>query len=226
MNKKAIILFSGGLDSTTCLAFAKAEGFLCFALSFVYGQKHHIEVERAKVIAEKYGVVEHKILSLPLSEICGSSLIDSHLEVQDHQEAKSIPNTYVPARNTIFLSFALAWGEAIGANHLFLGANYMDYSGYPDCRPEYLHAFENVARLATKVGVENGQQFKIHTPLLQMSKGQIIREGVRLGVDYSQTISCYRADTHGRACGTCDSCVYRKKGFKEAEVLDPTHYCS
>lgn len=224
MTNKAIILFSGGLDSTTCLALAKSQGYECYTLSLAYGQKHAVEVERAKLIAAKYGVVEHKVLSLPLDEIRGSSLTDENIEVQDYQANGGIPNTYVPARNTIFLSFALAFGEVVGANNIFLGANHVDYSGYPDCRPEYLHAFEKVAKLATKAGVEQGQEFKIHTPLLHMSKADIIREGTRLGIDYSETISCYRADAKGRACGKCDSCIYRKKGFTEAGIADPTHY--
>lgn len=226
MNKKAIVLFSGGLDSTTCLALAKFQGFDCYTLSFAYGQKHQVEVERAKLLAQKYGVIEHKILTLPLDEIRGSSLTDQALEVQDYQDKKSIPNTYVPARNTIFLSFALAWGEVLGAGDIFLGANHVDYSGYPDCRPEYMHAFEKLAMLATKAGVEQSQHFTIHTPLLQMSKAQIIKEGIKLGIDYGQTISCYRADAQGRACGKCDSCTFRKKGFNEAGVLDPTEYYS
>jgi 7-cyano-7-deazaguanine synthase len=224
MNKKAIVLFSGGLDSTTCLAIAKSQGFNCYTLSFSYGQKHLIEVKRAKAIAVKNDVVEHKILSLPLDEIRGSSLTDKNIKVQDYKATQKIPDTYVPARNTIFLAFALAWGEVIGADHIFLGVNHVDYSGYPDCRPAYLHAFETVAKLATKAGVEGGHHFKIHTPLLHMSKAQIIQEGIRLGVDYSQTVSCYRADAHGRACGTCDSCAYRKKGFTEAGITDLTSY--
>lgn len=224
MGKKAIILFSGGLDSTTCLALAASQQFACYALSFTYGQKHDVEVGRAKSIAIEYGVVEHKILTLPLADIGGSSLIDQDLHVKDYQASNEIPNTYVPARNTIFLSFALAWGEVIGAEDIFLGANYLDYSGYPDCRPDYLRAFENMANLATKTGVEQSQRFKIHAPLLAMNKAQIIQEGIRLNVDYSKTISCYRADTHGRACGTCDSCTYRRKGFNEAGVIDPTCY--
>jgi|SRR5579885_1839081 7-cyano-7-deazaguanine synthase len=224
MNKKAIIMFSGGLDSTTCLAIARSQGFSCYAMSFAYGQKHHVEVERAKAIAEQFGVIEHKTFSLPLDEIRGSSLTDVNMPVQDYQGGDKIPDTYVPARNTIFLSFALAWGEVIGARDIFFGANHLDYSGYPDCRPEYLQAFEKVAKLATKAGVETDQQWTIHAPLLYMSKAQIIREGLRLGIDYGQTISCYRADQYGRACGACDSCTYRKKGFAEAGVADPTSY--
>jgi len=224
MHKKAIILFSGGLDSTTCLAIAKSQEFACYTLSFQYGQKHAVEIEYAKRLAQQFGVVEHKILSLPLDEISDSSLTNKDIPVRDFKEHSGIPNTYVPARNTIFLSFALAWGEVLKASHIFLGVNDVDYSGYPDCRPEYLHAFENVAKLATKVGVENDQAWTIHTPLLRMNKSQIIAEGLRLGVDYSKTVSCYRADAEGRACGTCDSCTYRKKGFKEAGISDPTKY--
>lgn len=224
MNKSAIILFSGGLDSTTCLAIAKSQGFDCYTLSFQYGQKHSVEIEHAKQLAKQYGVKEHKILSLPLDQIGGSSLTDASLTVNDYEGTSSIPNTYVPARNTIFLSFALAWAEVIKAEHLFIGANAVDYSGYPDCRPEYYQAFEQVAKLATKAGVEGQWQFKIHTPLLHLTKAEIIQEGTRLGVDYGKTLSCYRADTEGRACGTCDSCVYRKKGFAEANLADPTLY--
>lgn len=224
MNKKAIILFSGGLDSTTCLAIAKSQGFSCYTLSFQYGQKHSVEVEHAKQISKKYGAIEHKVLSLPLDQIKGSSLTDIDLPVPDYQETQEIPNTYVPARNTIFLSFAMAWAEVIGANDVFFGANHLDYSGYPDCRPAYLETFEKLARLATKAGVSEGRIFKIHAPLLSMNKADIIREGTRLDVDYGQTISCYRADTKGRACGNCDSCTYRKKGFQEAGVVDPTLY--
>jgi len=224
MNKKAIILFSGGLDSTTCLAWAKSQGFMCYTMSFIYGQKHSVEVERAKSLALQYGVVEHKCFTLPLNEIRGSSLTDKNKDVADYQGKGGIPDTYVPARNTIFLSVALAWGEVIGANDIFLGANHVDYSGYPDCRPEYFQAFEKLAQLATRVGVEHHQSFVVHTPLLHMSKAEIIREGLRLGIDYAQTISCYRADDKGRACGKCDSCMFRKKGFSEAGVVDPTQY--
>ncbi len=223
MQKNAIILFSGGLDSTTCLAIAKSQGFVCYALSFSYGQKHQVEVEWAKKIAATSGVAEHKILNLPLDELGGSSLTDKQKKVDDHVANGSIPATYVPARNTIFLSFALAWGEVIGAVDIFIGANHIDYSGYPDCRPDYLQAFEQMAVLATKRGRE-GERFIIHAPLLQMNKADIIRAGVKLGVDYSQTLSCYRADAAGRACGSCDSCVYREKGFSEAGVDDPTIY--
>ena len=223
MQKKAIILFSGGLDSTTCLAIAKSQGFACYALSFAYGQRHQIEIEHARRVAAKSGVMDHKILSLPLDQIRGSSLTDDTLSVPDFQVGNAIPSTYVPARNTIFLSFALAYGEVVGAHDIFIGANHLDYSGYPDCRPDYLLAFENMANLATKAGIE-GQRFHIHAPLLQMHKADIIREGTRLGVNYADTVSCYRADERGYACGSCDSCVYRKKGFAESGVVDPTPY--
>jgi 7-cyano-7-deazaguanine synthase len=201
MRKKAIILFSGGLDSTTCIAIAKSQGFDCYALSFCYGQKQSAEIDSAKKIASLAGVVEHKIVIL---ELGGSSLTDANQQIEDYQARDTIPNTYVPARNTIFLSIALGWAETVNAQDIFIGANIMDYSGYPDCRPAYLRAFEQMANLATK--------------------GEIIQEGIRLGVDYAPTVTCYRADQHGRACGKCDSCEFRKKGFKEANVIDPTRY--
>lgn len=224
MNKKAIILFSGGLDSTTCLAMAREQGFSCYALSFAYGQKHSVEIQTAKKIASLMGVVEHRVLNLPIGDYGGSALTDNTMTVPDFHESDDIPSTYVPARNTIFLSFALSWGEVLGAHDIFFGANCVDYSKYPDCRPEYVRAFEHLAALATKTGVESGPEFRIHTPLLHLNKAAIIREGLRLGIDYAQTISCYRADVHGRACGSCDSCAYRKKGFAEAEFADPTLY--
>ncbi len=220
---KAVILFSGGLDSTTCLAMAKSKGFACYALSFDYGQKHHAELAGAKKLAKLFDVAEHKIVKLALNDFGGSALTDQRISVPDYQGDGKIPSTYIPARNTIFLSIALGWAEVINAFDIFLGANHLDYSGYPDCRPEYLKAFEAMANLATKAGVE-GQHFKIHAPLLQLHKHQIIREGLRLGIDYSMTLSCYRLDTNGRACGRCDSCVHRKKGFAEAGVPDPTQY--
>ena len=223
MNKKAILLFSGGLDSTTCLAIAKSQGYDCYTLSFIYGQKHSVEIEGAKKLAEAFAVSEHKLLHLPLDELGGSSLTDKQRDVDDYSGNGLIPTSYVPARNTIFLSFALAWAEVIGAADIFIGANHIDYSGYPDCRPDYLHAFEQMAMLGTKRGRE-GESFTIHAPLLQMNKADIIKTGMKLGVDYSQTISCYRADHQGRACGKCDSCVYSKKGFAEAGVVDPTVY--
>jgi 7-cyano-7-deazaguanine synthase len=224
MVKKAIILFSGGLDSTTCLAIAKSQNYSCYALSFEYGQKHHVELERAKHLAKMFGVVEHKILRMPLDQIGGSSLTDDTLDIVDYQASSVIPNSYVPARNTLFLSFALAWAEVIEADTIFIGANSVDYSGYPDCRAEYFKAFEVLAKFATKTGVESQQSFIINTPLLFLSKAEIIKEGIKLGIDYSQTVSCYRADNDGRACGSCDSCVYRKKGFKDAQVEDQTRY--
>lgn len=222
--KKAVILFSGGLDSTTCLAIAKAEGFDCYALSFFYGQKHHAEISSAKKIAKNFQVKEHKIIEIPIGAITGSSLVDASLTVPDYSNQSQIPNTYVPARNTIFLAFALSYAEALSATDIFIGANFLDYSGYPDCRPDYLRAFETLANLATKVGVEEGARFHIHAPLLKMKKHEIIREGLKLGVDYSQTVSCYRLTEKGEACGKCDSCTYRKIGFEEAGVVDPTLY--
>ncbi|MHB1947647.1 MAG: 7-cyano-7-deazaguanine synthase QueC [Gammaproteobacteria bacterium] len=223
MSKKAVILLSGGLDSTTCLAIAKQEGFECYALSFNFGQKHNIELESAKRIAQMFGVKDHKVLPLALGELGGSALTDKNIDVPDYAGNNQIPSTYVPARNTVFLAIALGWAEVLGAFDIFIGANDVDYSGYPDCRPEYLHAFETLANLATKAGVE-GARFHIHAPLLRLGKNEIIQKGLELGVDYSLTVSCYRADTQGRACGKCDSCVYRKKGFKEAGVADPTRY--
>lgn len=223
MQKKAIILFSGGLDSTTCLALAKSQGFACYALSFAYGQKHDVELAAAKRVLAAIPVKAHKIISLPLDMLTGSALINKDVPILDYEENAAIPTTYVPARNTIFLSIALGWAEALGAQDIFMGANDIDYSGYPDCRPEYLQAFEKVANLATKAGVE-GCRYTIHAPLLRMSKKEIIQQGLSLGVDYSLTLSCYRANATGHACGTCDSCAYRKKGFSEANMLDPTLY--
>ena len=223
MQKKAVILFSGGVDSTTCVAIAKSQGFETYALSFDYGQKHSVELENATKIAKLMGVKEHRIVSLALNAIGGSAITDGTIDVPDYQGNSEIPNTYVPARNTIFLSVGLGWAEVLGAFDIFIGANDLDYSGYPDCRPEYLRAFEAMANLATKAGVE-GKHFRINAPLLQLSKSQVIQKGIELGVDYGLTLSCYRADSMGRACGSCDSCTYRKKGFKEAGVDDPTIY--
>lgn len=223
MVKKAVILFSGGLDSTTCLALAKSQGFECYVLSFNYGQKHCAELESAKKMAEIMQVKQHQIIHLSLSQLGGSALTDASIPVPDYTGDDSIPVTYVPARNTVFLSIALGWAEVLGSTDIFIGANDVDYSGYPDCRLEYLNAFESLANLATKAGI-NGAHFKIHAPLLRLSKQEIIKLGVSLGVDYAQTVSCYRLDNKGRACGTCDSCIYRKKGFKEAGVPDPTRY--
>jgi 7-cyano-7-deazaguanine synthase len=219
---KAVILFSGGLDSSTVLAQAQAAGFDCYAMSFDYSQRHSVELNAAKLIAKQAGVIEHKIINLDLSQIGGSALTDSSIEIPDH-ETSGIPVTYVPARNTIFLSIALGWAEVLGANHIFVGVNAVDYSGYPDCRPEYIASFEKMANLATRVGVEE-HSLKIETPLIDLTKAQIIKLGVSLGVDYSQTVSCYQADEDGKACAVCDSCRLRKQGFLEAGVEDPTHY--
>ncbi len=223
MQKKAVILFSGGLDSTTCLAIAKDQGFIPYTLSFSYDQKHKFELDAAERIAKQSGSIEHKVISLSLGLLGGSALTDADIKVPDYQGNSEIPVTYVPARNTIFLSIALAWAEVLGAFDIFLGINAVDYSGYPDCRPDYLKAFEALSNLATKAGVEGGH-YKIHAPLLHWDKSQIILEGMRLGVDYSQTTSCYRLDAEGRACGRCDSCFHRKMGFEKARVADPTRY--
>jgi 7-cyano-7-deazaguanine synthase len=222
MQKKAIVLLSGGLDSITVLALAKKQGFKCYALSFDYGQRHNAELMAAKKIAADYQVEKHKIINLGLNSIGGSALTDEHIAVpQSPQEG--IPVTYVPARNTIFLSFALGWAEVLKLNDIFIGVNAVDYSGYPDCRPEFIKAFQNLANLATKAGVE-GEHFAIHTPLIALSKSEIIKLGVELGVDYQQTVSCYSADEQGRACQTCDACRLRKMGFAEAGIKDPTRY--
>ena len=220
--KKAVILFSGGLDSSTVLAHAKAAGFECYAMSFDYSQRHSIELEAAKKIAVNSQVSEHKIVQLDLAQIGGSALTDMSIDVPDHETA-GIPITYVPARNTIFLSIALGWAEVLGANHIFVGVNSVDYSGYPDCRPEYIKAFEIMANLATRVGVEE-HSLRIETPLIDLTKAEIIRLGTSLSVDYSQTISCYQADFEGKACAVCDSCRLRKQGFLDAGIADPTLY--
>ena len=223
MQKKAVILFSGGLDSTTCLAIAKDQGFMPYTLSFSYDQKHKFELDAAERIARQSDSAEHKVVSLSLGLLGGSALTDTSIDVPDYQDNNNIPVTYVPARNTIFLSLALAWAEVLNAFDIFIGINAVDYSGYPDCRPEYLKAFESLSNLATKAGVEGGQ-YNIHAPLLHMTKSQIILEGMRLGVNYSQTTSCYRLDAKERACGRCDSCFHRKAGFENAGVKDPTRY--
>jgi 7-cyano-7-deazaguanine synthase len=220
--KKAVVLLSGGLDSATTLAIAQAQGYACYALSLDYGQRHAAELAAARRIADAAGVVEHKVISLGLDAIGGSALTDAAIGVPD-EPTQGIPVTYVPARNTVFLALALGWAEVLGARDLFLGVNAVDYSGYPDCRPEYIAAFERLARLATKAGVEGGE-FHIHAPLIELSKAAIIREGTRLGVDYSRTVSCYSADVEGRACGTCDACRLRAAGFREAGIPDPTRY--
>jgi 7-cyano-7-deazaguanine synthase len=220
--KKAVILFSGGLDSTTCLAHALHEGFTCHALSFNYGQKHATEIVAAKKIAAAYGV-SHTIIDIPLWQLAECALTNPNIAVPDFKDHHTIPITYVPARNTLFLSFGLALAESINAKDIFIGVSAVDYSGYPDCRPEYIAAFQNLANLATKMGVHENN-IKIHTPLIHLSKAETILLGLSLGVDYEATISCYRATANGHACGTCDSCVLRKKGFREANIKDPTSY--
>ncbi|MDQ5883858.1 MAG: 7-cyano-7-deazaguanine synthase [Pseudomonadota bacterium] len=223
MQPKAIILLSGGLDSTTCLAIAKSQGYDCYALSVNYGQRHIAELIAAQNVAKYFGVIEHKIMQINLNTIGGSSLTDEELQVGNYQKSDNIPNTYVPARNTILLSLALAYAEVTGAYDIFIGANVVDYSNYPDCRPAFLTSFEQLAALGTKAGTE-GHAIRIHAPLLHWSKSRIIQEGLVLGVDYSKTVSCYRLTDDGKACGHCDSCVLRKQGFAELATLDPTVY--
>ena len=222
MRAKAIVLLSGGLDSATVLAMARAQGFACFALSMDYGQRHAAELEAARRVAASQGVAEHKILRLGLDQIGGSALTDEAIDVPQ-APTTGIPPTYVPARNTVFLALALGWAEVIQARDIFIGVNAVDYSGYPDCRPEFIQAFQTLANLATKAGVK-GQGFRIHTPLIDLTKAEIINRGNDLGVDYSLTLSCYQADQDGRACGVCDSCRFRAKGFREAGIPDPTLY--
>lgn len=222
MSKKAIILLSGGLDSITVLAYANQQGYACYALSFDYGQRHNAELNAAKNIARDYQVVEHKIINLGLGAIGGSALTDEHIAVP-HEPQEGIPVTYVPARNTIFLSFALGWAEVLEARDIFIGVNAVDYSGYPDCRPEFIEAFQQLANLATKAGVE-GQKTLIHTPLIDLSKAEIIKKGLEMGVDYGRTVSCYSADAQGRACGSCDACRLRAAGFASLGIADPTRY--
>lgn len=223
-NPKALVLVSGGLDSTTVLAQARAEGYDCYTLSFDYGQRHRAELAAAERCARALGSREHKVVGLDLRAIGGSALTDDKIAVPE-QETSGIPVTYVPARNTVFLSIALGWAEVLGAGDIFIGVNAVDYSGYPDCRPEFIAAFEAMANLATKVGVE-GQRLRIRTPLMHMAKGEIIRQGIALGVDYGMTVSCYQASEAGEACGQCDSCRLRKAGFEQAGVADPTRYGS
>jgi len=220
--RKAVVLLSGGLDSATVLAIARQQGYACHALSFDYGQRHNAELQASRQLAEDMGVVDHKTLCLDLGGIGGSALTDTAIAVPE-QLADGIPVTYVPARNTVFLSLALAWAEVLEARDIFIGVNAVDYSGYPDCRPEFIQAFEKLANLATKAGVEGGQ-FRIQAPLIKMSKAEIIRTGAKLGVNYALTVSCYQADEQGRACGKCDSCRLRAQGFSEAGVADPTCY--
>mgnify|MGYP001017550772 CR=1 FL=1 len=220
--KRAVILTSGGLDSTTLLAIAKSEGYECYSLAFDYGQRHKAELVAAKRCSEQLGAVEHKVVSLDLRSIGGSALTDDAIDVPE-KETLGIPVTYVPARNTVFLSIALGWAEVLKANDIFIGVNAVDYSGYPDCRPPFIEAFTKMANLATKAGVE-GELIRIQTPLMQLSKGDIINKGLALGVNYGLTVSCYQADEQGRACGLCDSCRLRKEGFLASGVDDPTPY--
>ncbi len=219
----AIVLLSGGLDSATCLAIARNDGYAAHCLSFAYGQRHHAELAAAARVAAQLGAAEHRVVNIDLAQFGGSALTDASIAVPVDGIQPGIPVTYVPARNTIMLSLALAWAEVLGAREIFVGVNAVDYSGYPDCRPEYIAAFEKMANLATKAGVE-GQRLAIHAPLIALSKADIIRRGASLGVDYALTVSCYLADTEGRACGCCDSCRLRREGFVAAGVVDPTHY--
>ncbi len=219
---KAVVLLSGGLDSATVLAIARDRGYQCYALSLDYGQRHRAELEAAQRVAVALGAVEHKTIPLDLTQIGGSALTDTAIEVP-RTAAPGIPVTYVPARNTIFLSIALGWAEVLGAWDLFIGVNAVDYSGYPDCRPEYIEAFQRLCQLATRAGVEGGS-FRVNAPLIEMSKADIIQTGLKLGVDYALTLSCYAADEAGRACGECDSCRLRARGFAQAGVADPTRY--
>lgn len=221
-DKKAVILLSGGLDSATVVAMARAEGYACYTMSFDYGQRHRAELNAAARVAQDLGAVAHKVIGLDLDGMGGSALTDTSIDVPE-APSEGIPVTYVPARNTVFLSLALGWAEVLGARDIFIGVNAVDYSGYPDCRPEFVEAFERLANLATKAGVE-GQGFRIQAPLQNMSKADIVRAGIAQGVDYSLTVSCYQADDDGRACGRCDSCRLRAEGFTAAGVPDPTRY--
>ncbi len=225
MKKKAVVLLSGGLDSATALAMAKAQGFDCYALSFRYGQRHAVELECAARIAKKHGVTEHRTVTIDLGTFGGSALTDLSIPVPHKPgAADEIPVTYVPARNTVFLSYALAWAEVLGSFDIFIGVNALDYSGYPDCRPEFIAAYEKMANLATKAAVHGGRKLTIHTPLIHLTKAQIIQKGLELGVDYGVTSSCYDPAPDGAACGTCDSCRLRLKGFKDAGAKDPRNY--
>lgn len=221
-DKKAVVLLSGGLDSATILAQAKAAGFACYSMSFDYGQRHRAELQAAERVARQLGVIEHKVVGLDLNGMGGSALTDSRIAVPE-SPGVGIPVTYVPARNTVFLALALGWAEVLGAHDIFIGVNAVDYSGYPDCRPAFIEAFERVANLATREGVE-GTGFRIQAPLQNLSKAQIIEVGMQHGVDYGVTVSCYQADDEGRACGRCDSCRLRAAGFAVAGVVDPTRY--
>ena len=227
--KKAVVLSSGGLDSTTVMAIAKHAGFELYSLSFDYGQRHSFELEAARKVAETFGVNKHMVINIDLKKIGGSALTDN-IEVPkaktEESMAAEIPVTYVPARNTIFLSYALAWAEVLQSSNIFIGVNAIDYSGYPDCRPEYIEAFQRMANLATKAGVQGITQIKIQTPLINMTKAQIIQKGIELGIDYALTHSCYDPTPQGLACSRCDSCILRKNGFDEAGIKDPTKYVS
>ncbi len=222
--KNAVILLSGGLDSATALALARQQGYACYALSVDYGQRHHAELAAAQRVAQALGAVEQRVISVDLTGFGGSALTDARIAVPE-QATTGIPLTYVPARNTIMLSLAMAWAEVLQARDIFIGVNAVDYSGYPDCRPEYIAAFERMANLATRAAIE-GNHLTLHAPLLRLSKADIIKLGVQLGVDYSQTVSCYQADKDGRACGMCDSCRLRRAGFEAAGMADPTRYRS
>jgi len=228
-NKHAVVLLSGGLDSATTLAMAKAQGFICHAVSFDYGQRHRAELLAADAVARSVGAVEHRTMRIDFAGIGGSALTDFNIKVpeqQGQQTSTGIPVTYVPARNTVFLSLALGWAEVLQCSDIFIGVNAVDYSGYPDCRPEFIRAFEQLANLATKAGVEGTSQFWVHAPLIDLSKAQIIQRGMELGVDYAQTVSCYQADLQGSACGRCESCCLRREGFTVLGVADPTRYQS
>jgi len=222
-NRKAVVLLSGGLDSSTVLAMAQDEGYECYCLSFNYGQKHLSEIKFAKDIAINRNVADHKVVHLDIANFGGSALTDEAIEIPVDEEINAIPVTYVPARNTVFLSYALGYAEVLEAHDIFIGVNAVDYSGYPDCRPEFIEAFETMANLATRIGVE-GESVSIQTPLIHMSKAEIIRVGLSLGIDYSLTVSCYKLDENGFACGCCDSCRIRRTGFLEAGIDDPTQY--
>jgi len=222
MPHHAVVLISGGLDSATVLAIARQEGFICHALSFDYGQRHRSELIAAEKVAQQQGVQNHQTIAIDLRQFGGSALTDDEISVPT-ESTQGIPVTYVPARNTIFLSLGLAYAETLDAHDIFIGVNAVDYSGYPDCRPEFIRAYEEMANLATKIGVE-GRRIRIHTPLIDLTKAGIIQMGVGLGVDYAQTVSCYQADSEGRGCGLCDSCRIRAEGFREARMVDPTCY--
>jgi len=224
--KKAVVLYSGGLDSTTCMAIARDQGFETYALSFAYGQRHSVELEKAREYAPLIGAKDHMVVDIDLRKMGGSALTAEIDVPKDGSSEDDIPITYVPARNTIFLSFALGWAEVLGASDIYIGVNALDYSGYPDCRPEFVESFEKMANLATRAGVEGVNPYRIHAPLIDLTKAQIILQGLALGVDYRLTHSCYDPDSEGRSCGRCDSCLLRLKGFAEAGLTDPVDYIS